>query len=637
MLKPFCRMVGGFVYLCVITAALHAQQPTTDAPKENYVRSHYTKYEYRIPMRDGKRLMTEVYVPKDAAGGPYPFLINRTPYSVGPYGEDAYAQRLGPSDEFEKSGYIFVNQDVRGRWMSEGSFVEMRPHIDDKKSPQDVDDASDMYDSIEFLLKHVPNNNGKAGIWGISYPGFYTSASIIDSHPALVAASPQAPMTNLFMGDDAYHGGAFMLAANFGFYAFFKPQTEPQKKDQATPFEFGTPDMYQFYLKAGNIENLDKLYLKGSNWLFNDQFKHDTFDEYWKVRNLAPHMKNVHAAVLVVGGWYDAEDLSGPYNTFYAINKLNPDAKTTLVEGPWVHGGWARGDGGHLGDIEFGSKTSEYFRQNIQFPFFEHYLKGKGAAQPKAVVFETGTDVWRSFDSWPPKDAKAKMLYFHPGGKLSFEAPTEEKSVDAYVSDPNHPVPYVGYTTNTVPQRYMVDDQRFASSRPDVLVYETDPLTEDVTIAGPISPKLKVASSATDSDFDVKLIDVYPDDYDDEGRPNKRVLDAPPLQMGGYQEMVRGEPFRAKFRNSWEKPEPLTPGKETEINFTMPDLFHTFRRGHRIMVQVQSSWFPLTDRNPQTFTDIPYATPEQFQKATEQVFHQKDAASGVEVLVMPQP
>jgi putative CocE/NonD family hydrolase len=625
-----------FAFCSLAFTASNAQQTAPDAPKEDYVRAHYTKYEFRIPMRDGKRLMTEVYVPKDAAGGPYPFLMNRTPYSVAPYGEDKYPERLGPSDEFEKAGYIFVNQDVRGRWMSEGEFVEMRPHIDVKNGPQDVDDASDTYDTIEFLLKHVPNNNGKVGIYGISYPGFYTSASIIDSHPALVAASPQAPMTDLFMGDDGYHGGAFMLAANFGFYVFFKPQSEPQTPKDTVPFDFGTPDRYKFYLSAGNIANLDKLYLKGSNWLFNDQFKHDTYDDYWKARDLSQHMKNVHCAVLVVGGWYDAEDLSGPYKTFYAINKFNPETNTTLVEGPWVHGGWARSDGSHLGDVEFGSKTSEYFRANIQFPFFEHYLKGKGAAQPKAVVFETGTNVWRSFESWPPKAAAPKTLYFHAGGKLSFDAPTEEKGVDAYVSDPNHPVPFVGYTTDTVPQRYMVDDQRFASYRPDVLVYQTDPLTEDVTIAGPISPKLKVASSATDSDFDVKLIDVYPEE-ETAPQGNKRIMDAAPVQMGGYQEMVRGEPFRAKFRNSWEKPEALTPGKETDLNFTMPDLLHTFRRGHRIMVQVQSSWFPLTDRNPQTFTDIPYATPEQFQKATEQVYHQKDAASGVEVLVLPQP
>jgi putative CocE/NonD family hydrolase len=637
-----CRIA----FLAVSLLALplvRAQQPAPAAPAEDYVRAHYTKYEFRIPMRDGKRLFTAVYVPKTSAfpgdSGPYPFLLNRTPYSVAPYGEDQYPKRLGPSDEFEKSGYIFVNQDVRGRWMSEGDFVEMHPHIDVKKTPQDVDDSSDTYDTIEFLLKRVPNNNGKAGIWGISYPGFYTSASIIDSHPALVAASPQAPMTDLFLGDDGYHGGAFMLSANFGFYApFFHPQEGPQTPKPMLEFNFGTPDSYKFYLNAGNVMNLDKLYLKGSNFLFNDQAKHTTYDSYWQQRDLSRHMKNVKCAVLVVGGWYDAEDLSGPYKTFNAISQFNPDTPTTLVEGPWVHGGWARGDGSHLGDVEFNAKTSEYFRTNVQFPFFEHYLKGKGKAQPKAVVFETGTNVWRNFETWPPKAATAKTLYFHADGKLSFAPPSEAKGSDEYLSDPSHPVPFVGYTTDTVPQRYMVDDQRFASYRPDVAVYQTDPLEEDLTIAGPISPKLKIASSGTDSDFVVKLIDVYPDNYPDaEDTPHggKHVMDAPPLHMGGYQQLLRGEPFRAKFRNSWEKPEPLTPGKQTSIDFTMPDLFHTFRRGHRIMVQVQSSWFPLVDRNPQTFTDIPNARPEEFQKATEQIFHQKGAASGVEVLMMP--
>jgi putative CocE/NonD family hydrolase len=567
-------------------------------------------------------------------------LMDRTPYGVGPYGEDHYPEHLGPSDEFENSGYIFVYQDVRGRWMSEGDFVEMRPHIDEKKSPQDVDDSSDTYDTIEFLLKHVANNNGKVGIWGISYPGFYTSASIIDSHPALAAASPQAPMTDLFLGDDSYHGGAFMLSANFGFYAFFGPQKNPVSSEPSPSFNFGTPDHYRFYLDAGNIANLDLNYLKGSNWLFNDQFKHNTYDSYWKTRDLSQHMKNVHCAVLVVGGWFDAEDLMGPYRTFYAINKFNPETPTTLVEGPWVHGGWARSDGTHLGDVQFNAKTAAYFRSSIQFPFFEHYLKGSGGTPAKAIVFETGTNVWRRYDSWPPRAAAPRTLYFHAGGKLSFDPPTESNSKDEYVSDPNHPVPFVGYTTDTIPQRYMVDDQRFASYRPDAVFYETEPLKEDVTISGPISPHLKVASSGTDSDFDVKLIDVYPEDYsepDASSGGNKRVLDAPPLQMGGYQQLLRGEPFRAKFRNSWEKPEPLTPGKEADVNFTMPDLFHTFRRGHRIMVQVQSSWFPLTDRNPQTFTDIPFAKPEDFRIATEQILHQKDAASGVEVLVLPQP
>jgi uncharacterized protein len=630
------------LWLCLIAGVLPnflKAQEKPAASEENYVKAHYTKYEYRIPMRDGVHLFTSVYVPKDTSQT-YPFMIDRTPYSVAPYGEDQYKTGLGPSDEFEKAGYIFVYQDVRGRYMSEGKFIEMRPHIDDKKSPQDVDDSSDMYDTLEFLLKHVPNNNGKAGIWGISYPGFYTSASIIDSHPALKAASPQAPMTNLFMGDDAYHGGAFMLDANFGFYTFFKPFDEPSLPKHEVPFNMGTPNAYDFYLQAGTISNLDTKYLKGSNPLFNDQMDHTTYDDYWKARNLAPHMKNVKCAVLVVGGWFDAEDLSGPYNTFYAINKLNQGATTTLVEGPWVHGGWARNDGDHLGDVQFNAKTSEFFRKNIQFPFFEYYLKGKGSQLPKAYVFETGTNVWRTYESWPPQQAKPKMLYFHANGKLSFDPPAGKEGSDEYVSDPAHPVPFVGYTTDTVPQRYMVDDQRFAYTRTDVLVYQTDPLTEDVTIVGPISPKLKVATTGTDSDFVVKLIDVYPNDYPDpdtSSATGKRVIDTPALRMGGYQQLLRGEPIRAKFRNSWEKPEAMPPGKMTEIDFTMPDLNHTFRKAHRIMVQVQSSWFPLVDRNPQIFTDIPHAKPEDFKKATETIFHDRDAASGVEVLVLPQP
>jgi uncharacterized protein len=615
------------------------QAKAQDAPKEDYVKAHYTKYEYRIPMRDGKKLFTSVYVPKDTSQ-PYPILMDRTPYSVAPYGEDQYKPNLGPSDEFEKGGYIFVYQDVRGRYLSEGEFLEMHPHIDVKESPTDVDDSTDTYDTIEFLLKHAPNNNGKVGIWGISYPGFYTSSSMIDSHPALKAASPQAPMTDLFMSDDAYHGGAFMLAANFGFYTFFKPVAEPALPPKTpSPFDFGTPDGYEFFLKAGSTEDLNKKYLNNGNPLFNDQLEHTTYDDYWKARDLSRHMKNIKCAVMTVGGWFDAEDLSGPFKTFHAVDKYNPGTTNTLVVGPWVHGGWARSDGDFLGDVKFSAKTSEFFRANIQLAFFDYYLKGKGSALPKAYVFETGTNVWRKYDSWPPASAQAKTLYFHAGGKLSFQAPADRDGFDEYVSDPAHPVPYVNYTATAVPQRYMDDDQRFASERPDVLVYETEPLDEDITIAGPVSPKLKISSTATDSDFVVKLIDVYPDDYPDTDILNlgKRVLGAPPIHMAGYQQLLRGEPMRAKFRNSWEKPEPLAPGKLTEVDFTMPDVNHTFRKGHRIMVQVQSSWFPLVDRNPQSFVDIPHAKPEDFKKATERVFHSGEAASGVEVMVVPQP
>jgi len=622
--------------LGALAGARAAAGQAPEAPKEDYVKAHYTKYEYRIPMRDGKRLFTSVYVPKDSSQ-PYPILMDRTPYSVGPYGEDQYKKRLGPSDEFEKAGYVFVYQDVRGRYMSEGDFLEMRPHIEVKESPKDVDESSDTYDTIEFLLKHVANNNGKAGIWGISYPGFYTSASIIDSHPALKAASPQAPMTDLFMSDDAYHGGAFMLAANFGFYTFFKPFPEPAPPPKfQEPFDFETPDGYQFFLQTGSLSNLNKKYLKESNPLFNDQVQHDIYDDYWKARDLSRHMKNIKCAVMTVGGWFDAEDLSGPFKTFHAIDQNNRAIPNSLVVGPWVHGGWAGNDGDHLGDVQFAAKTSEFFRANIQFAFFEYHLKGKGAGLPKAYVFETGTNVWRKYDAWPPAGAQAKMLYLQSGGKLSFEPPAEKEGSDEYVSDPAHPVPFVNYMATAVPQRYMVDDQRFASRRTDVLVYQTEPLQEDVTIAGPVSPKLKVASTGTDSDFVVKLIDVYPDDYPDpeDTARSGRVVGPPPVRMGGYQQLLRGEPMRAKFRNSWEKPEPLVPGKLTSVDFTMPDVYHTFRKGHRIMVQIQSSWFPLVDRNPQTFADIPNAKPEDFKKATERVFHRSDAASAVEVMVL---
>jgi putative CocE/NonD family hydrolase len=638
------------VVVCLLVGRVMLAQTAPAFDTEAFVRTHYAKAEYRVPMRDGAKLFVSVYVPnagmfKDA--GPYPFLMTRTPYSCAPYGQDKMTARLGVSQELLESGYIFVCGDARGRYESEGVFQEMNPHIDEKKSAVsgktgDVDESTDMYDTVEFLLKHVSPNNGKVGITGISYPGFYTSASIIDSHPAIKAASPQAPMTDLFFGDDAYHGGGFMLNANYGFYVNFKPMKNPTLPQSSIPFDFGTADGYQFYLNAGNTGSLDENF-HGSNFLFHDQLVHTTYDSYWKKRDLSRHMKNIHAAVMVVGGWFDAEDLSGPFKTFHAIDEYNPGAVNTLVVGPWTHGGWSIWDGDKLGDADFHQRTGVFFRAEIQFPFFERYLKGKDEAPlPKAYVFETGTDVWKKYDAWPPKSAAVKTLYFREHGGLSFEPPTEKKGVDEYVSDPAHPVPYTSYPASPgiVPQRYMTDDQRFASRRPDVLVYETEPLTEDVTIAGPVKPKLKIASSGTDSDFVVKLIDVYPEDY-----PNppvagpdmgKRILGAAPVVMGGLQQLVRGEPMRAKFRDSWEHPTPLVPGKMVDVNAEMPDVNHTFRAGHRIMVQVQSSWFPLVDRNPQTFTDIPFAKPEQFVKATESVYREAGAASGVEVLVVPQ-
>ena len=450
-------------------------------------------------------------------------------------------------------------------------------------------------------------------------------------------------MTDLFMGDDAYHGGAFMLAANFGFYSSFKPLDNPTPPKATLGFEFGTQSAYEFYLKMGPLANANARYFHDQSFLWTDQLSHDTYDDYWKARNLAPHLKNIHCAVLTVGGWFDAEDLSGPFKVFRAVEQNDPGIYNGLVEGPWVHGGWARFEGDHLGSVNFASKTALYFRDNIQFPFFEKYLKGKGTEDlPKAHVFETGTNVWRKYSSWPPANAKTRVLYFQDQGGLSFTAPEAKgEAFDEYVSDPNRPVPFIGYTAPHVPQEYMVGDQRFASTRPDVLAYQTEPLEQDVTISGPVSPRLFVSSTGTDSDFVVKIIDVYPPDYpqpETKGAtgtpPEPTDVPPPSIILAGYQQLLRGWPMRAKFRNSFEKPEPMTPGQAVELNFTAPDINHTFRRDHRIMIQVQSTWFPLIDRNPQTFVNIPDAKPEDFKKATERVYRGKGKSSGVIVHVL---
>jgi putative CocE/NonD family hydrolase len=623
--------------------AAHAEDNAKPAPRD--LRETYTKYEYRIPMRDGTKLFTVVYVPKDASKT-YPFLINRTPYSAGVqadgelhYGEDWYPKQIGPSKEFEDAGYIFVKQDVRGRYMSEGKWQEMTPHVNPRRAAGEGQESQDMYDTMEWLLKNVPNNNGKAGIWGISYPGFYTSASIIDSHPAIKAASPQAPVTDLFMGDDSYHGGAFMLAANFGFYASFTEQQNPTPLPKTwAEFDYGAADAYDFFLKHRTLTDILGTLTDKQRALLAPTIEHDTYDAFWQTRNIAPHLKNVKVAVLTVGGWFDAEDPQGPFTTYHAIKKYNPGTFDGLVIGPWVHGGWARYDGKQLGRVSFDSKTGEYFRQHIQFPFFEQQLKGVKPAQPIAEVtsFETGSNVWRRYTAWPPVQARPRTLYFGPGGRLTWQQPAAGAAFDEYVSDPNKPVPYIGYPATSVPQEYMVSDQRFAATRPDVLVYQTDVLEDDVTIAGPITPKLFVSTTGTDSDWVVKLIDVYPAEYP-AGEEPKRGADVPPPHgtMAGYQQLVRGNPLRGKFRNGFEHPEAFVPGKVEAISYHLGDVDHTFRRGHRIMVQVQSSWFPLVDLNPQTFVTIPKAKPEDFKAATQRVYHAAETPSGLQVLVMP--
>ncbi len=582
------------------------------------VRASYTKHEYEIPMRDGKRLFTAVYVPKDASRT-YPILLNRTPYGVRPYGVDRYREELGPSSLFRKDGFIFAYQDVRGRFMSEGEWREMTPQVAGKRGASDVDESTDAWDTIDWLVKNV-RSNGRVGVWGISYPGFYAAASLVDSHPALKAVSPQAPVADLYMGDDAFHNGAFYLAANFGFYAtFFSREGGPRPPEE--PFDYGTPDGYDYFLKMGPLAGFAQR-MGRDNPLFRANLEHTTYDEFWKSRALPPHLQAVRPAVLTVGGWYDAEDPTGPLSVYRAIESTSPGIFNALVMGPWCHGCWADGDGDRLGNLAFATKTAAFYRETVEFPFFAHYLKGAALPTlPEALVFQTGTNEWRRFETWPPASAAKRTLHFVAGGRLSFDPPTEAgEAFDEYLSDPSRPVPFLGSPAPAMPSDYMTEDQRFAATRPDVLVYETEPLPADVSVAGPIAVTLRVSTSGTDSDFVVKLVDAYPGTYPEPPKPEGTGERAKAVPMGGYQQLVRGEPFRGKFRRSFEKPEPFEPGKPETIAFSMPDVCHTFRKGHRIMVHVQSSWFPLVDRNPQTFVDIPSAAPADFRKATERIY-----------------
>lgn len=579
------------------------------------VRSRYTKHEFLIPMRDGARLFTQVYLPKDLTKR-WPILLERTPFSIAPYGADEFRRQLGPSPAFDRAGYIFVFQDVRGRYQSEGQFVDMRPHLENP-GPGQTDESTDAYDTIEWLLKNVPGNSGKVGVWGMSYPGFYTTAAILSGHPAIAAASPQAPMTDLFRGDDAYHNGVFMLAAQFQIYgSYFRlrpggPDLPPA--DGGSPFDYGTEDGYDFFLRHGPA--LRDIAAVVRNPLFDANAQHNTYDEYWQARDISKHLHGIKAPVLNVAGWFDAEDLAGPFRTYGAIEQDGGAAANLFAIGPWAHGGWLRTEGQSLGALQFGARTSDYFRDQILFPFFESRLKGKAApAAAKVYAFETGTNQWRTYDSWPPRGTEPKQLYLRAGGRLSFDPPLPgESAYDEYVSDPEHPVPYVEHPPTDVDESYMVADQRFAARRPDVLTWASEPLAQDLTVAGPILPRLFVATSGTDSDFDVKLIDVHPD---------------------GYAQLVRGEPMRAKFRNSLSRPEPLMPNRVTPLNFAMPDVNHTFLRGHRIMVQIQSSWFPLTDLNPQRFVDTWQATRADFLKVTERVYHTPQASSSIVLPVL---
>lgn len=614
------------IFLLTFTAQLWAEEPDSAWTVNNYY-----KLERMIPMRDGKKLFTAIYIPKDSSFR-HPILLNRTPYSCSPYGEKNFrALWIRNTKIYLKEKYILVFQDVRGRYMSEGEFMDVRPHIANKK-PADTDESTDTYDAIDWLVKNVPGNNGCVGVSGISYPGFYATHTAMSGHPALKAVSPQAPVTDWFKGDDFHHNGAFFLMDCFNFYySFGAPRPVPTTKD-APDFNFPIKDAYEFYLREGTLKNLTRKYMGDTMIFWNQVMKHPDYDEFWKARTPLPHLQKIQPAVLTVGGLFDAEDVWGSWSTYKAIEKQNPGMINKICMGPWYHGGWSRGDGSRLGNVYFGSKTSLYYTEQIELPFFNYYLKNKSQSTPaadplpEAYIFFTGENQWRKFEQWPPVNIENKKLYLNEKSALRFTAPLLSSAFSEYVSDPQRPVPYTEDVHLDRTREYMTDDQRFASRRTDVLVFKTEPLTEPLTLAGPVIAELLASISTTDADFVVKLIDVFPDNFK---YPDSLKMEYP---MNGYQMLVRGEVIRGRYRNSLEKPEAFIPGKTAKIQLTMPDIAHTFQKGHRIMVQIQSSWFPLVDRNPQQFVNIYECEEKDFVKSTIRIYHDALNPSG---LILP--
>lgn len=589
--------------------------------------NNYTKMVQMIPMRDGKKLFTAIYLPRDKSEK-HPILITRTPYGSGPYEEGKYrGYWYGHYMAYLRENYIIIAQDVRGKYMSEGEYMDVRPFIKNKNGAGDVDEASDTYDTVDWLIKNLENNNGKVGVIGISYPGFYATEAAISNHPAIVAVSPQAPVTDWFVGDDFHHNGALMLIDAFTFYVqrgFGTPRPEPTTRSYDQGYQPTTRDMYKFYLETGALPNFTKL-TGDSIGFWKELMSHPTRDDFWMKRNARVGLYDVKPAMLEVGGLFDAEDCFGAWNVYKSIEKQSPNTNNRLVMGPWSHGQWGSHDASSLGNVQFGANTSKWYQENIEHPFFNYYLKGRGNLDSlkEATIFFSGENTWKQFDKWPPV-TKNKTLYFHGNEKLEWKKSVSGST--SYVSDPAKPVPYIEDISDERTATYMTDDQRFAANRPDVLVFQTEVLDSDVTVAGPLVADLFVSMTGSDADFVVKLIDVFPDDFS-YGQDDKYI-------MSGYQMLVRGEVFRGRFRKSFAKPEPFVPGKVTEVKYELPDIAHTFKKGHRIMVQVQSSWFPLVDRNPQKFVDIYHAKDSDFQKATIKVYHDAAHASGVILPVM---
>lgn len=584
-------------------------------------------------MRDGVKLFTAIHIPKNNSEK-HPIIIIRTPYSCAPYGAINFTNRWwtrGDSAYFYRN-YIVVMQDVRGKFMSEGDFEDVRPFIKNKKSKKEVDESTDAYDAIDWLVKNIPDNNGHVGVFGISYPGFYATMAAASNHPALKAVSPQAPVTDWFIGDDFHHNGVFFLDDAFTFYrGFGRPRPTPTTNWVNMP-PLGSNDNYHFFLNNGTFAEIKQKYLGDTIKFWNDVAANPDYNSFWKDRNARNAINNLKPASMVVGGLFDAEDCWGAWNLYRAIEKNNPGKYNVIVDGPWWHGGWARSKGNRIGNISFDGNQSEHYYKNFELPFFEFYLRGKGdlSSLAEANIFTSGDNKWHRFDTWPPANTQNKKLYLHQNGKLSFDKPTTSTSFDSYISDPMKPVPYTQDVHFGRTREYMTDDQRFASRRPDVLVYQTEILTEDLTVTGPILAQLSTSISTTDVDYVVKVIDVFPDDFK---YPDKQMQDVT-TQMGGYQMLVRGEIMRARYRNSFETPEAMVPNQITNVNFELPDVAHTFKKGHRIMVQIQSTWFPLCDRNPQQFINPYTCTSKDLVKSTINIYNNSVNSSAIVLPVL---
>jgi putative CocE/NonD family hydrolase len=587
---------------------------TRDSESHSTIADEYVKHEYKIPMRDGIHLHTIVFSPK-TRNDALPFLIERSPY-----GWDSAATEINAGmSELARDGYFLVFQDVRGRYQSEGQFVIQRP-VRSSKDDRSIDEGTDTYDTIDWLLKNIPGNNGRAGIMGISYGGWLTEMALIEPHPALKAASEQASPADMFLGDDFHHNGAFRLSYGFEYAAMM----ETGKTNKT--FQFKQFDTYDWYLKLGPLREANARYLDGQRPTWNNFIAHPNYDDFWKGLAVQRIARSVKVPNLNVGGWFDQEDFAGPWRIFAASETPETRQYNYLVVGPWNHGGWFSGVGRTLKNLDFGSNTGDYFRKNIQARWFAYWLKGQGPLNlPRIQLFQTGSNEWKAYDQWPPGGVQERRLYLHAGNEASFEPPAESGEVfDSYVSDPHRPVPY---RERPIPETYggspgwstwHTDDQRFAESRPDVAVWQTKPLESDVTVAGDVIADLFASTCGTDSDWIVKLIDVYP----------VSVPEDP--SMGGYELMIGADVLRGRFRNGFEKPEPVTSNEPVEYRVDLLSHDHVFRKGHRIMIQVQSTWFPIIDRNPQKFVpNIFEAKESDFQAATQHVFRSKMHASAV--------